>query len=172
MSSKEILDNSNESELPDSESAPCSSHGYLPHRGPDVVLDRREQDDLFSQMDGWISRGGLRDYKFLACEVENIYRMKATILQQRADIRGGDTAISQLEQSNATLERDNEELKDHFKKFVEFAVTCRRENTYEWMLLMQEWLTQAAERFDPDSYADMIGADHFVFRQTPRASST
>ena len=30
MSSKEILDNSNESELPDSESATCSSHGSTP----------------------------------------------------------------------------------------------------------------------------------------------
>jgi hypothetical protein len=149
-----------------------SSHCYVPHRGPDEPLTRDEQDDLFKQMTLWINSGGLRESKMLACEMENIFRMKATIVQLRADVGGGDTAISQLEQGIEALEQENRDLREHFEKFTGFAATCRRENTYEWMCLMLDWLNGAATRLDPDKYFDIVGADHFAMRHVPRTVST
>jgi hypothetical protein len=143
-------------------------HGYVPHRGDDIPLDCQEQDDLFRQMTKWFGSDGLRDCKMMASEMENIFRMKATILQQRKTIDAGDTAITQLEQGNEVLQREKQELHEHFEKFAGFAATCRRENTYEWMLLMLDWLNGVTTRLDPDAYFDIVGAELFALRRTSR----
>lgn len=72
----------------------------LRHIPPNTPLLRAEQDGLFRQMQKWLDgeKGIYRQRMFMLSEVENMYRMKATILQQRATIGGGDTAISQLQQ--------------------------------------------------------------------------
>ena len=60
--------------------------GYTPHRGPDIPLSRDEQDDLFRQMSKRLKQRGIQDIPLLACEMENIYRMRATILHQRCGV--------------------------------------------------------------------------------------
>lgn len=57
-----------------------------------MPLSRAEQDDMFRQMEKWLADGGIRPSNMLACEVENVYRMRATIYQMRADIGGYETA--------------------------------------------------------------------------------
>ena len=78
--------------------------------------------------------------------------------------------IQELEQATAT----HHETADHFERFVGFAATCRRENTYDsydWMLLMLNWLNGAAARFDEAAYFDLVGADHFVLRRCKPAQA-
>jgi len=75
--------------------------------------------------------------------------------------------IEELRQENEQLRK----LAQHFEKFVGFAATCRRENTYEWMQLMLDWLNGAAMRFDEAAYFDLCGADHFVLRHCEKKAS-
>jgi hypothetical protein len=60
----------------------------------------------------------------------------------------------------------------HFETFVGFAATCRRENTYEWMCLMLDWLNGAVGRLDPEAWFDICGADHFVLRRREDDANT
>lgn len=69
-------------------------------------LSDRELSDLFRQMQKDLdAKGGvLTDKNLLACEVENLYRLRQTVYQLQANIRGGDTAIRALEDSVSVLE--------------------------------------------------------------------
>lgn len=66
-------------------------------------------------------------------------------------------AMSIIEDDQKALEA----IKRHFLSFVSFAATCKRENTYEWMCLMLDWLNGALGRLDPDSFLMIVGASHF-----------
>jgi hypothetical protein len=59
-------------------------------------LSRAEQDDLFRQMDKWLADGGLRDKHLLACEVENIYRLRATVAENRRQLVIAEQRITEL----------------------------------------------------------------------------
>lgn len=62
---------------------------------------------------------------------------------------------------NSRSDQASIETAKHFEKFVGFAATCRRENTYDWMCLMLDWLNGAAARLKPGTYFDFNG-DSFV----------
>lgn len=66
-------------------------------------------------------------------------------------------AMSILEEDKVTID----DTRKHFEKFVGFAATCKRENSYEWMCLMLDWLNGAARRLDPGTYFRIVGASHF-----------
>ena len=54
---------------------------YDPYKPLDEPLTKSEQDDLFGQMEKSLKRGpfGIEGRFFLNCEVENWFRMMATI---------------------------------------------------------------------------------------------
>lgn len=63
---------------------------------------------------------------------------------------------------------EKQKLRDHFERFAGFVATTRRENTYEWMRLLLDWLNgeMIRVRLDPETWFDLVGADHFVLRRT------
>ncbi len=76
-------------------------------------LTNAEQIDLFRQMQKWLdqNKGKLKEKTFMVSEMENIYRLRQTVYQLQANVRGGDTAIRALEQQCGMLERENYDLK-------------------------------------------------------------
>src|SRR3990167_3016593 len=71
-------------------------------------LSLHEQQDLFNQMDKWLrANPDAPQTTFLRCEIENIYRMQATIVALHNEIAAGDTAIKQLETAVTQLESGN-----------------------------------------------------------------
>ena len=55
-----------------------------------------------------------------------------------------------------------EELRKHLKAFAGFAATCRRENSYEWMVMMLDWLNGVCGRVSPESYFILDGHEFKV----------
>jgi hypothetical protein len=101
------------------------------HIPPNTPLSRAEQDDLFRQMQKWLDgeNGIFRQRMFMLTEVENMYRMKATILQQRATIGGGDTAITQLEMASDAYRRERDAahhviIEAGIKPGIDFPCRC------------------------------------------------
>ena len=60
-------------------------------------LTEAEQDDLFRQMEKRLSKVGVQPTNLLACEMENMYRMRATILQQRKALEWARKSIQAYE---------------------------------------------------------------------------
>lgn len=64
----------------------------------DQPLALHEQQDLFNQMGKWLTENPTAKEKvLLRPEIENVYRMQATVVALQNEIFAGDTAIRQLE---------------------------------------------------------------------------
>lgn len=112
---------------------------YEPHKGPDVPLTRDEQDDLFRQMRLWLESGGLREQRMLACEIENVYRMKATILQ----LRDYGLAFQWLCDNQCHLSRDAALRPDCWVVDVDGIVLSRAESPLEAVLVAMRYCETA-----------------------------
>jgi len=71
-------------------------------------LTLSEQDDLFQQMEKRLSKVGVQPANLLACEMENIYRMRATILQLRKSLEWAERSIGAYEQKGQTIDNPRE----------------------------------------------------------------
>jgi hypothetical protein len=73
----------------------------------DKPLTRAEQDDLFRQMDKWFADGGIRPNDLVASEMENVFRMRATILQIRYDLIETERELASVLNENLEYRRRN-----------------------------------------------------------------
>lgn len=97
---------------------------------------------------------------------DEIYRLesKSERLERNVKYRDDIIGLSPQGDRHAHLAAEIKRLRDHFETFAGFVATTRRENTYEWMCLLLDWLNGACTRLDPEAWFDLIGADHFVLR--------
>lgn len=80
------------------------------------------------------------------------------------------TTCDEWDQIDDPAGAQDAELRKHFESFAGFAASCRRENTYEWMCLMLDWLNGVASRLDPEAYFEIVGADHFEMHRVPKSA--
>lgn len=81
----------------------------------------------------------------------------------------------EMAEAASVLAAEYEHLRDagdHFEKFAGFVATTRRENTYEWMCLLLDWLNGVCARLDPEVWFDLVGSDHFVLRRMEGRNAT
>jgi hypothetical protein len=67
-------------------------------------LSADEQLDLFNQMSAVFRQGGLRGLQLGKGEVENVYRMRATILQLNESVAWSQRSVAAYEKDKAELQ--------------------------------------------------------------------
>lgn len=60
----------------------------------EVPLSIEEQTDLFGQMGKWLKNGGMTSKSFVPSEMENLFRMVATIVLLRAQLAANTATIA------------------------------------------------------------------------------
>ena len=78
-----------------------------------------EQNDLFIQMDKWLKHGGIRECHLLAPEMENVYRMRATVVHLMMACVDLVNVHDHNEWSERTEGTDLREVIDRIRAFVE-----------------------------------------------------